>query len=306
MLAEDDDLPELDILLWGYRTGYFARHNELHLEGGHLVTALESRVREENDIVLVGHSMGGLVILKGLVDRMGVKGAYGPPCHAVTWISLFATPLTGVWLAGLARDWLALPLRLLRGVHKHLHDLRKGEFVDRLMQEVRRRIYEPVNDNEFCRRIPLRIIAATRDRAVDRADRDFALAPYTNPPVQQLDESHISVKLPRDHEDQRYKVLVVDLHKGLSRTFKRLASAAVDVNSTEVDRRLALFEMTKRYGKIIRRRVRDRVGPLELRHEAENQVLLQLAIYGADYDLPPYILVDRAIEALAQRRPDWR
>src|SRR5581483_6449861 len=93
LLAEDDDLPVLDILLWGYRTGYFARHHELHLEGGHLLTTLESLIRQGNDIVLVGHSMGGLVILKGLVDRMGCKAARQPPCQAVTWIALFAVPL---------------------------------------------------------------------------------------------------------------------------------------------------------------------------------------------------------------------
>lgn len=38
LLAEDPDLPDVDILLWGYRTGFFARHNRLQIEAGHLTT----------------------------------------------------------------------------------------------------------------------------------------------------------------------------------------------------------------------------------------------------------------------------
>lgn len=308
LLREDDDLPDIDILLWGYRTGYLTPHHELHFEGRHLVTTLESLVGADDDIVLVGHSMGGLVILKGLVDRMGSRAARDHPCHAVAWITLFASPLNGVWIAGLARRWLAAPLRLLRTLHKHLHALAsgKGAWVDALMKEVQRRIYQPAADDEFNRRIPLRIIAATRDRAVDKADRDAALAHYTNPAAHQLDETHRSVKLPRHTGDLRYTVLAIDLQKAFRRHFRLLALAAVDPASSEDERRLALIEMTRRYGKMIRRRVRDKVGPLELRQEAENQVLLQLATYGARHDLPPYVLVDRAINALALRRPDWK
>lgn len=308
LLAEDDDLPELDILMWGYRTGFFAGHNELHLEGGHLVTSLESLIRNGNDIVLVGHSMGGLVILKGLVDRMCGKAARRPPCLSVTWIALFAVPLTGVWLAGLLRRWFALPLRLFAAPHKHLHALAngKGQFVDELMREVRRRIYEPTLEDDCSRKIPMRVIAATRDRAVDKADRDLALVPYTNPAAHQLDETHRSVKLPPHRNDLRYKVLAVDLQEAIRQNFKRLARAAIDPANTELDRRLALLEMNKRYGKIIRRRIRDRECPPELRHQAENQVLLQVAYYGASYDLPPYVLVDLAVNALALRRSRWR
>jgi pimeloyl-ACP methyl ester carboxylesterase len=102
LLTADDDLPVLDILVWGYRTGWFRRHHKLHLEGGHLLSALEGYVGQDNDIVLVGHSMGGLVILKGLIDRMRVlKAAQKPPCHAVHWIILIACPLSGVWFAGI-------------------------------------------------------------------------------------------------------------------------------------------------------------------------------------------------------------
>lgn len=306
LLAQDDDLPCLDILLWGYRTGCLARHHELHLEGRHLVTAMESMIRAANNIVLVGHSMGGLIILKGLVDRMIDGLAQKSPCRAVAWISLFASPLNGVWLAGLARKIAALPLRCLKTLHKHLHALSPGTFVDDLMAEVRRRIYTPVAENDNNRRIPIRIVAATRDGAVDKKDRDTALASYTDPAPHQLDETHRSVKLPRHSDDLRYRVLANDIQTALRTSFKMLCLAATDQAASKADRAAALNEMLKRYGKIIRRRVIDTVGPIELRQAAENDALLLLATYGAASDQPPHILANLAINQLAAGRLEWR
>ena len=306
LLSEDEDLPELDILLWGYRTGLFARNHELHLEGGHLATALETMIEPGSDIVLVGHSMGGLIILKALVDRMTRGLAQSAPCRAVTWISLFAPPLTGSWLAGLANTLIARPLRRISSLYKHLLALSRGTFVEDLMAAVRPHIYEPDAESARHRKIPIRIIAATRDGAVDKPDRDFALAPYTNPPAHQLDQTHQSVKLPPHTADIRYQVLVTDLHKGFARTFRSLSAAAIDPAGSEEDRAAALYEMRKRYGKIVRRRIRDRVRPIELHEQAENDLLLLLATYGVRRDLPPFILVNWAIEQLAAHRPEWR
>jgi pimeloyl-ACP methyl ester carboxylesterase len=305
LLAEDDDLPELDILLWGYRTGIFARNHELHLEGGHLATTLESLIQPPSDIVLVGHSMGGLIILKALVDRMKGGFAQMPPCQLVVWISLFATPLSGTWLAGLANALVAMPIRKISSLYKHLLALSRGSFVDELMEEVHPHIYNPNADSPRHRKIPIRIIAASRDSAVDKTDRDFALARYTNPPALQLDETHGSVKLPPHAGDLRYKVLVRDLHQGFARTFRALSEAAFS-GASEQERSAALYEMRKRYGRIIRRRLRDRVRRIDLHQGAENDALLLLATYGTTHDLPPFVLVDYAIEQLAVRRPEWR
>jgi pimeloyl-ACP methyl ester carboxylesterase len=305
LLSEDEDLPELDILLWGYRSGIFGRNHDLHLEGGHLATALESLIQPRSEIVLVGHSMGGLIILKCLVDRMKAGFAQGLPCRSVMWISLFATPLSGAWLAGLANKLFASPIRKVSSVYRHLAALSRGAFVDELMQEVRPRIYEPAADSAHHRRIPIRIIAATRDGAVDKTDRDFALAPYTNPPALQLDETHLSVKLPSHAGDLRYQVLARDLQLGFAPTFRALSHAVIS-GVSEQDRAAALYEMRKRYGRIIRRRVRDQVRRIELHQAAENDALLLLATYGTKSDLPPFRLVDYAFEQLAARRPEWR
>src|SRR6267154_5629092 len=104
LLSEDPDLPELDVLLWGYRTGWIKRHHELKYEGQHLATSLQTLVRPNNELFLVGHSMGGLIILRGLVDRMILGQAQVAPCKSVCWITLFASPLNGAWTAGVIRS----------------------------------------------------------------------------------------------------------------------------------------------------------------------------------------------------------
>ena len=309
LLSEDEELPELDILLWGYRTGIFARHHELKIEGGHFATSLQNLVRDGTDIVLVGHSMGGLVILKALVDRMALGEAQQHPCKAITWITLFATPLNGAWLAGLAYRLAAIPLHILRSLHKHLRDLSRGPFVESLMGEVRERIYAPGTNDPHNRKIPIRIIAATRDGAVDKANRNFALAPYTNPAAFQLDETHASIKLPLSREELRYKVLATDLQVAIARTFRRLCAVVHDQHTSVDDREVSLHDMRRRYGKLIGLRLSKIKVPAESLESAEGELLLLIAAYGVEYEEPPFSVIHRAATALgaATRSGDeWR
>lgn len=62
LLHSDPDLPDLDILLWGYRTSYLPQ--DVHGTGTlarNLVSELRVRLEEAADafLVLVAHSMGG-------------------------------------------------------------------------------------------------------------------------------------------------------------------------------------------------------------------------------------------------------
>jgi pimeloyl-ACP methyl ester carboxylesterase len=306
LLSEDPDLPDVDVLLWGYPTGWVKPHNELEAEGKHLITALHAFVRSENAIVLVGHSMGGLIILKGLVDRMIGGHAQTHPCGAVCWITLFASPLNGAWAAGLARRIAGPFLRVLRTLHKHLRDLSRGDFVDRLLAETVNRIYRPGPEDSTNRRIPIRIVAATRDGAVDRSNRDSALAVYRDPEPHQLDETHSSVKLPTHVGDLRYRVLFNDLQLAFARKFRKLCIAATDMGSTAELRESALSEMQRRYGRMLRRRVRDVVRRAELFDSAEAELLLLIAFDGAAKGLPPFDTANRAISALASRHKNWK
>jgi pimeloyl-ACP methyl ester carboxylesterase len=306
LLSEDEELPEFDILLWGYRTGWFSRHYELRTEAAHLATSLQGLVRPGSDIILVGHSMGGLVILKALVDRMALGEAQLHPCGAIIWISLFASPLNGVWLAGILRRVFLIPLWALRGLHRHLGDLSRGSFVNDLMSQVTSCIYQPQAEDTKNRRIPIRIIAATRDRAVAANDRNAALAPYRNPAAQQLDQTHTSVKEPMSRDDLRYRVLAADLQRAITGTFRRLCSAVTDAEASSDDREVALEDIRRRYGKLIRLRLSTVKVPEAQQESAENELLLLIAGYGAIHEEPPFSVVHRAATILEARHKDWR
>lgn len=305
LLAEDPDLPELDVLLWGYRTGWMKRHHELKYEGQHLVTSLQTLIRPNNELVLVGHSMGGLIILQGLVDRMILGHAQTAPCRSVSWITLFATPLNGAWVAGVIRIVFNPVLRLF-GTYKHLRDLSRGSFCDALMAEVVNRIYRPTVEDTANRKIPIRIVVATRDGAVDEANRDATLTVYRDPEPLQLDEDHSSVKLPTNVGDERYRVLFNDIQIGFARKFRSLCASAIDRAASVDQREAALSEILQRYQSIIRRRVRDVVSRIDLYESAENEFLLLMAFDGANTNLPPFDAANRAMAVLAARHKNWR
>lgn len=306
LLAEDPDLPELDVLLWGYRTGWIKRHHELKDEGQHLTTSLQTLVRPNNELILVGHSMGGLIILRGLVDRMIAGHAQTAPCRSVSWITLFASPLNGAWAAGVIRIVVNPLLRLFGTLYKHLRDLSRGSFCDALMAEVVNRIYRPRVEDSANRKIPIRIVAATRDGAVDKANRDAALALYRDPEALQLDEDHSSVKLPNHVYDLRYRVLFNDLQIGFGRKFTSLCTIAIDSAATVDQREAAFSEILQRYQSIIRRRVRDVVSRTELYGSAEKEFLLLMVFDGATKNLPPFDAANRAMAVLAARHKNWQ
>jgi hypothetical protein len=174
------------------------------------------------------------------------------------------------------------------------------------MEEVRSRIYAPAEEDLGNRRIPIRIVAATRDLMVDKQNRDFALAPYTDPAALQLDETHWSVKLPTSRDELRYRVLAMDIQRAISRTLKRLCTIVHDPATSVDDREIALQDMRRRYSKLIRLRLSQICIPDESRESAEDELLLLIAAYGVVYEEPPFSVIHRAAAALRGRHKDWR
>src|SRR5687767_12588767 len=87
LLEDDEDLPLIDIYSWGYSTGYVpGSYQDVEVEGKALISEIETQVEEGNDIFLVAHSMGGLVVLKGLVDRIQDQHGQKHPVSQVRWI----------------------------------------------------------------------------------------------------------------------------------------------------------------------------------------------------------------------------
>ena len=103
MLAEDPDLGRYDFYFWGYPsnlklsymlTKYFWEDDpNLTTIGRGLRTLLDSTIAGYEKLVLVGHSMGGLVIQASVLEEIGREAR--SHLDRITEIALYAAPSGG-------------------------------------------------------------------------------------------------------------------------------------------------------------------------------------------------------------------
>lgn len=294
LLHTDPDLPELDILMWGYRTGVIRGYDVIH-ESERLITDICALIRSDNALYLVGHSMGGLVILKGLRDQMFGGWAESHPCINVRLVSLFASPLTGSWMVGVIRHTVGIP----RVLNKHIRNLSRSDFCDQLILDVFDRIYRPKVEDRSARRIPIRMNVGMRDAVVDKADRDAALARFRDPRPYTLDEGHASIKEPSNHLDVRYRLFQNDLQDGLADSLYELSGRYYNAN-TPNERVEAWQEIQRRYRTLAEQRVQEMLPELAQERAIEDSLRLAAADSLALHR-PPFETINRVVMVLASR-----
>ena len=232
--------------------------------------------------------------------------AQSHPVGSITWITLYACPLNGAWIAGVARILWGKILCIRRSLDKHLKDLTRGTFIDGLMSRVVNHLYRPIANDQANRRIPIRLVVATNDGALDPINRDAILAVYQDPSPLQLDEDHGSVKLPTFHGDPRYQALSHDLQSVFAREFQQLCARVNDVRLPREQRQASLREIVRRYGKIIDQRVNEVVADrANLRAPAQAALLQLMVSDGAAQPRPPFDVANRARDTL-RRRPQFQ
>jgi hypothetical protein len=301
LLISDPDLPCLDVLLWGYKTGAIrpAVH-DVGTEGKHLLSVLSNRIDRDNSMHLVGHSMGGLIILKGLVDEMIGRRAQGHPTCAVSFISLFASPVSGSTAGAMVKNTLGKLWFIRCIVNKQILSLARGEGCDTLLTEVYNRIYSPNQEDSSARAIPIRMIMATNDAAVTSTDRDSAKARYCNVRPKQFNYDHSSIKEPDSHVDDRYRALTNDLQDGFAMRFQTLCKTILGDDQVAIDD--ALVEFAKRYKDMLQRRYYDSSRNAEVDSGNYRNYVDLVVRDGARYGRPPFDTANRAIIALRARQ----
>jgi pimeloyl-ACP methyl ester carboxylesterase len=264
LLHTDDDLPLLDILSWGYKTGFVpGSYQDVETEGDALISEIDLLISEHNQIFLVGHSMGGLVILKGLTNRILNQRGLHHPVTSVNRIVLYATPLFGgavanVVLAGLQINrWMRLVLKVLP--EKQLKDLRRGKFCDNLTTHSLELIYRPPADSLLVNRaIPVLACAGKHDPLVSK---ESAVGIFSTPAPKHLEGNHSTVKLPEHHGDPRYISLKIEIETGLSKSFHELCAKVTDLGAGESARRAAAYRLDEQYGEMMERCTQRCVAP---------------------------------------------
>lgn len=303
LLGSDPELPELDILLWGYQTG-FLRSQEIHgteTLGHNFISELRLRVGTDSAAHLVAHSMGGLVVLQGLTEEMKQARAQEPPTSAIHFISLFAVPTRGISAVNVVADivsgfgQIGLPQDTLNDQLRSL----EGTACDLLIGEVREQIYEPPTDGPSARRIPIRMVLASRDGVVVDEDRDMAHAPFQAPPPMEFDYGHRDVKLPTSHEDIRYLALARDVQTMVTERFTEISRRCLD--GPEEDRDDAETDLQIRFDGLLRRRFVKAGGQPDDEPDLYAGYLRMVMRDCLSRGRPPFDAANRAVMALHRK-----
>ena len=249
--------------------------------------------------------MGGLVILKGIVSEMIAMRARVAPTSSISFISLFASPVSGSSAAAIMRKVLD-PLLGMRGVlNSQIREVARGTFMDNLLTEVVDRIYAPQKTDD-CRKsdnsrraIPIRMIMASRDQVVDETDRERTSARFRKRTPLAFEYDHWTIKEPADHNDRRYKALTKDVQDGLRERFHKicldLSSAAQGVKEAAVN------EFERRYEQIFRRRLEDHGVDIKSEQELYRSYLVIIIDDCRRRSRPPFYAADRALRHLIER-----
>ncbi|WP_415949365.1 alpha/beta fold hydrolase [Streptomyces sp. KLOTTS4A1] len=192
-IAEDDSLAFADTLAFEYTTGLVRmrpdrRIPSLDTVSDSLKTYLEVRTSGFEQLVLVGHSMGGLVIQRYLV-RMLNEGR-GEQLARIRRVVLFATPNTG--------SEILRGMRQLLGTNPQERELR---VLDETVRDTHARVIHDIARasavTERTCPIPFSVFAGTDDKVVPRASAQGYF-----PDVGALPGDHFSIvpqKRDRDH-----------------------------------------------------------------------------------------------------------
>ncbi|MGC4984655.1 alpha/beta fold hydrolase [Streptomyces sp. DT193] len=197
LMAADGDLAELRVLPFEYTTMLLRRRRRLRViptldaVADSLKEFLRTDAESCDDLVLVGHSMGGLVIQRYLA-RMLAEGQ-GHELGRIKRAVLLATPNAGSLLLLSARRVL------LRG-NPQEEELRPLN--EQITDTLRRVLADVVNATEMSEHtcpIPFSVFAGEEDGVVPRASAQLVF-----PDVGALPGDHFSIAWPDSHEHRTY------------------------------------------------------------------------------------------------------
>ena len=228
-LANDSELPHLDVLMWGYRATVFPGALPIEKVGEALAGFVREQTEQEAEIYFVGHSMGGLVILRGLCDEAKEGRARQRPASLTRHVHLYATPSNGSEVAGAIDATVGFLPRVGHFLAGHLKELRRGKFCDTLMRDVVEHLYRPhidPGDENHKVDIPIKACVGERDIAVTETS---AKAIFKHPaPVLILGATHLTVKEPEKPSDLCYRAFRESLVPLYTRWFHDLSVRAID------------------------------------------------------------------------------
>jgi pimeloyl-ACP methyl ester carboxylesterase len=192
------DHARCDVMLWSYPTHLLGHAPAVDGVGTWLLSRLRTKCANYRNLVLVGHSLGCLVIESLIVLELRDAHATERPVSQIRHVLMYAPPHGGSPRAGFFAAIPNAQLRLLGTGNKHLIGLQR-EWVNS--------VYRP--DSTLApgtmAQIPMTIVGSDHDGWVPRA---FAQFVYSDTSYRALnDRDHISIKLPTGANDLSFQIL---------------------------------------------------------------------------------------------------
>lgn len=218
----------------------------------------------------------------------------------MSFIPLFASPVSGSTAGAIVKHTLGKLWIVGVAVNKQIRSLSRGKDCDDLLTEVYHRIYGPAQEDSSARKIPIRMIMGTLDKAVSATDRSAAFARYQKVQPLEFDFNHSNIKAPDTHIDVRYKALTNDLQDDIACRFQLLCEDLLSKDQDTKD--VALIEFYKRYETLLRRRFKD--SGIDTDDGQNNYgTFIKIVIRdGARFGRPPFDTANRAIIVLSEHR----
>jgi hypothetical protein len=226
----------MDILLCGYQSRLLRWDPDVTQVGKRLISELLTQIIGTHRIYLVGHSMGGLVILSGLVGACKDGFAQVSPSANVAWLTLYASPTLGTEFALAYKylvsflEWFPVPTRVLAWffASRQVRQLALGTFIDELNREVMKHLYSTdiasgeANTKRF---INVRVVVGDEDDVVPESS---GRGLFYRLQTLRVTGTHKTVKEPEHHHDSRYLALTNDIAACMREEFSKLCARCID------------------------------------------------------------------------------
>jgi tetratricopeptide (TPR) repeat protein len=198
LLQKDPDLDSYDFLFWGYPSKLFSAGEKIGTMGQHLKIEIDLLPKTYNRIILIGYSMGGLVIRSYIVQAL--LDGKGNDLKSIVDVVLFGTPNEGL------SSVEAIP----RIVNDQIADLGlASELIVTLRKYWVQRVTSAQRNDEYNRQIPTIAVAGYNDNFVPKDSvnsffRDTAIT----------DGDHTSMVKPENTEHLTYRIIKTRLLGG--------------------------------------------------------------------------------------------
>lgn len=194
LIHTDEALTPFDVYSWGYPSGVFSKQPSARRVGQQLKTYLANNLSEYDEIYLVSHSLGGLVVQYMVIDEL--QKGHASQLTRIKHIVFFGSPLNGHELD-----------RLTRLVKNEYADIDfRSESITALVTEWNERVYKPdirPGDENSKLKIRFTPICGLEDEFITPNECTAIYDRF----VETVPGNHFEMKNPRNRDADSYRIV---------------------------------------------------------------------------------------------------